>query len=78
MTKGFAAIFLIAAMSAAVPARADADVKAGQVLFQERCVACHAAQPTRQASAAAGGGSMGGGPERRRITPIRLRSGTPL
>jgi cytochrome c len=47
MTKGFPAIFLIAVMSAA-PARADGDAKAGQVLFQDRCVACHAAQPTRK------------------------------
>jgi cytochrome c2 len=48
MTNGFSAIFLIAAMSAAAPARADGNAKAGQVLFQDRCVACHAAQPTRK------------------------------
>jgi cytochrome c len=48
MTKGFPAIFLIAAMSAAAPAWADGDAKAGQVLFQNRCVACHSAQPTRK------------------------------
>ena len=48
MTKGFPAIFLIAAMGAAAPARADGDVKAGQALFQDRCVACHATQPTRK------------------------------
>ena len=48
MTKGFPAIFLIAAISAAAPARADGDAKVGQVLFQERCAACHAAQPTRK------------------------------
>jgi cytochrome c len=48
MTKGLPAIFLIAAISAAAPAQADGDAKAGQVLFQERCVACHAAQPTRK------------------------------
>jgi cytochrome c len=48
MTKGFPAIFLIAAISAVAPARADGNAKAGQVLFQERCVACHAAQPTRK------------------------------
>jgi cytochrome c len=48
MTKGFPAILLIAAMSAAAPAWADGDAKAGQVLFQNRCVACHSAQPTRK------------------------------
>ena len=48
MTNGFAAIFLVATMSAAAPARADGDTKAGQVLFQDRSVACHAAQPTRK------------------------------
>lgn len=48
MTKGLTAIFLIAAMSAAAPGWADGDAKAGQVLFQDRCVACHAAQPTRK------------------------------
>jgi cytochrome c2 len=48
MTKGFPAIFLFAAMSAAASDRADGDAKAGQVLFRNRCAACHSAQPTRK------------------------------
>jgi len=48
MTKSFSAIFLIAAMNAGAPAWAYGDAKAGQSLFQNRCVACHSAQPTRK------------------------------
>src|SRR5258708_40208310 len=48
MTNGFRAMFLITAMSAAAPARADGDARVGQALFTDRCVACHATQPTRK------------------------------
>src|SRR5258708_38007575 len=48
MTNGFRAMFLITAMSAAAPARADGDARVGQALFTDRCVACHSAQPTRK------------------------------
>lgn len=52
MVEGSRPLFLIAVVCAAAfyPARAlaDGDVKAGQVLFTDRCVACHSAQPTRK------------------------------
>ena len=48
MIKAFPVIFLIAAMSALARAQAEDDAKAGQVLFQSRCVSCHSAQPTRK------------------------------
>ena len=48
MTKSSSAIFLIAAMSTVAPAMADRDAQAGQVLFQNRCVACHSEHPTRK------------------------------
>jgi cytochrome c len=48
MTKSFSAILLMAAMNAGAPAWAIGDAKAGQSLFQNRCVACHSAQPTRK------------------------------
>ena len=41
-------ILLAVVMSAAAPAWAEGDAKAGRVLFQDRCVACHSAQPTRK------------------------------
>ena len=48
MTKSFSAILLMAVMNVGVPAWANGDAKAGQSLFQNRCVACHSAQPTRK------------------------------
>jgi len=47
MTKDFPSILLAATLSAA-PAWADGDAKAGRVLFQDRCVACHSENPTRK------------------------------